>query len=71
MGMNRRRTTGKSASSDPSKITPTSVGATFGSVTVGVSSAYVATGSVLITCVAGGIGLAVVALLMAVFLIAR
>ncbi|MFE0045229.1 hypothetical protein [Streptomyces albireticuli] len=40
-------------------------------MTVGISSAYVATGSVLITCVAGGLGLAVVALLMAVFLIAR
>ncbi|PAU50515.1 hypothetical protein CK936_02365 [Streptomyces albireticuli] len=66
--MNRHGATGKST---PSKITPTSVGATFGSVTVGISSAYVATGSVLITCVAGGLGLAVVALLMAVFLIAR
>ncbi|PNE33426.1 hypothetical protein AF335_11050 [Streptomyces eurocidicus] len=68
--MNRRGTTGKSAA-NPSKITPTSIGATFGSVTAGVSSAYVATGSVLITCVAGGLGLAVVALLIAVFLIAR
>ena len=53
------------------KLTPTSVGATFGSVTAGVSGAYLTTGSVLVTCLAGGLGLAVVMLLLAVFLVAR
>ncbi|MBT2382995.1 hypothetical protein [Streptomyces sp. ISL-11] len=68
MAVNGRGTKGNSPRW---KLTPTSVGATFGSVTAGVSGAYVTTGSVLVTCVAGGLGLLVVVMLLAVFLLAR
>jgi len=65
---NRRKANGNSPRS---KVTPGSVGATFSSVTVSVASVYAATGSLAITCVAGGLGLAVVIMLLMIFAAVR
>lgn len=60
-GVKRSGTT-SSAASLRAKAAPAVLGATFTAVTTGVVSAYSVTGSVAVTCIAGGLGVLVVLL---------